>query len=252
MIKKSYKNKRVERVDTLKNLVLSTPDASLSNEPTSGVSSHFYPTPMKKELEENLSEDELESTLRILNKEYREKFSNDNFQDVISTFLKVAMERDYFQKMKDLISSVINANPLFYEDEVDQVVSAYYQRYKESIRNESISPEKDAYIKAYETYKSKIIKVSQYVENDPVYVAKQIVSIIDIMINRMKPESRVNSYIKLYDKLSDINPAELSNKKSPGGAAIGISISLLKNILISRDPFFINVVKQEVLKRIKK
>ena len=68
----------------------------------------------------------------------------------------------------------------------------------------------------------------------------------------MKPESRTGSYKKLYDKLQDIKPAELAAKKSPGGAALGISISLLKNILISRDPFFINVVIQEVLKRLLK
>ena len=252
MIKKSYKNKRNERVKTLKNISLSTPDSSIQNEPTSGVSSHFYPTPMIKELEETFSEEEIEKSLESLNKEYFNKFKKDSYYDVINVFIKLSSDKDYFQKMKDLISIIINSNPLFYEEEVDQVVSAYYAKYKTAIRDGSDHPEKEAYLGAYEAYKDKIVKSAQYVENDPVYVAKQIISIIDIMINRMKPESRVGSYGNLYDKISDINPAELAAKKSPGGAALGISISLLKNILISRDPFFINVVKQEVLKRLKR
>ena len=252
MIKKSYKNKRKERVLTLKNISLNTPDASIQNEPTSGVSSHYYPTPMKKETEENLTQEELDLTLESLNKDYAEYISKDSYYDLLNSFIKISSDKDYFQKMKDLISTIVNANPLFYEEDVDKVVSAYYSKYKESIRNNSDSPEKDAYLKAYETYKQNIIKTAQYVENDPVYVAKQIISIIDIMINRMKPESRTGSYGKLHDKISLINPAELAAKKSPGGAALGISISLLKNVLISRDPFFINVVKQEVLKRLKR
>ena len=58
MNKFSYKNKRVERVKRLKNLTLSTPDESLMNEPTSGVTSYFHPHPITKEEEIESSEEE--------------------------------------------------------------------------------------------------------------------------------------------------------------------------------------------------
>ena len=159
MIKKSYKNKRKERVLTLKNISLNTPDASIQNEPTSGVSSHYYPTPMIKETEENLTDEELESTLSSLSEDYAEAISKDSYYNLLYSFLKISSEKNYFQKMKDLISTIVSANPLFYEEDVDKVVSAYYLKYKESIRNNSMSPEKDAYLKAYETYKQNIIKI---------------------------------------------------------------------------------------------
>jgi hypothetical protein len=157
-----------------------------------------------------------------------------------------------FKSLKDLISSIIDSNPLFYQEELDDLVSLYYSKYKEAILEGKELPEKIAYLYVYSEFKNSLKKTAQYVENDPVYVAKQIVNIIDIMINRMKPESRSKSYDNLRDKLTIINPAELANKKSPGGAAIGISISLFKNMLIARDPFFINVVLEEVLKRLKR
>ena len=250
MNKTSYENKRKKRVKSLKNLTLKTPDESVGNNPTSGITSNFHPHPLMKEEElENLDGDS-KKILEILNSEYESQIGKDSYYDCINILIKNSSNKNYFQEIKDLISSIIDSSPLFYQEDLDSLLSIYHSSYKNAIRNKYDNPEKYAYLDTYSAYKNSLKKIAQYVENDPVYVAKQIVNIIDIMINRMKPESRSKSYINLREKLSKVNPAELAGKKSPGGAAIGISISLVKNMLIARDPFFINVVLDEVLKRL--
>jgi hypothetical protein len=96
----------------------------------------------------------------------------------------------------------------------------------------------------------KIKKESQVLEGTPIYVAEEIVNIIKIMINSMNPESRGKAFVNLKEKISDFNPMEIANKKAPGGAAIGVSLSLIKNILNGKDPYFVNTVLNEVLLRL--
>ena len=83
-------------------------------------------------------------------------------------------------------------------------------------------------------------------ENDPKYVAENIYNIIKVMIMRMPMENRGKSFLNIKEKLKDFNILELNSKKSPGGASIGVSISLLKNILNGRDSFFIRRVLEEL------
>jgi hypothetical protein len=87
-----------------------------------------------------------------------------------------------------------------------------------------------------------MIKRAQVSEDDPRYVAKEIAKVIAIMISRMGYENRPNAYKSIREKIRDLNVIELSNKKSPGGASIGVSVSLIKNILNGRDPYFIRSV----------
>jgi len=84
--------------------------------------------------------------------------------------------------------------------------------------------------------------------HDPKFVAEQIRDIIDVMIGRMKLESQQGSYTNLREKIRYLNVAEISNKKQPGGASIGMSISLIKNILNGRDPYFVKMVMDELTK----
>lgn len=95
-----------------------------------------------------------------------------------------------------------------------------------------------------------LIKEAQLLEQNPVYVAEVLEKIIRIMINRMSPESRQKSIDNVKNRVSGLHAMELSSKKSPGGAAIGASISLVRNILNSRDPYFISIVIQELAKRL--
>jgi hypothetical protein len=99
-------------------------------------------------------------------------------------------------------------------------------------------------------FNSDLEKEAQMLENNAVYVAESLYAIIRIMISSMKPESRSKSFDNIKGKLSGFNVMEISNKKSPGGAAIGVSLGLIKNVLNSKDPYFINVVLSELSSRL--
>ena len=93
-------------------------------------------------------------------------------------------------------------------------------------------------------------KESQMLEQNAVYVAEQLHNMIKIMINNMSPESRMKSFQNVHGKVSLFNVMEIAGKKSPGGAAIGVSLGLVKNVLNGKDPYFINVVLSELLRRL--
>ena len=95
-----------------------------------------------------------------------------------------------------------------------------------------------------------INKSAQILEMNPSYVADQLHKIIKIMLAKISPEKRSNSFKNVADKLSDFNVLEISNKKAPGGAAIGASLGLVKNVLNSKDSYFVNVVLKELIKRL--
>lgn len=93
-------------------------------------------------------------------------------------------------------------------------------------------------------------KESQILEQNPVYVAEELYNMIKVMISRMSPEARMRSYQNVSSKISDFNVTEIANKKAPGGAAIGVSLGLIKNVLNGRDPYFINTVLKELMLRL--
>ena len=95
-----------------------------------------------------------------------------------------------------------------------------------------------------------IKKESQLLEQNPVYVAEQLYNMIKVMISRMPPDARTRSYQNVSSKLDDFNVVEIASKKAPGGAAIGVSLGLIKNVLNGRDPYFINTVLKELMIRL--
>tara|TARA_R110002074_G_scaffold265896_2_gene438106 strand:- start:145 stop:432 length:288 start_codon:yes stop_codon:yes gene_type:complete len=91
-------------------------------------------------------------------------------------------------------------------------------------------------------------KESQYVYENPRYVAQQIKDIVDIMLYKMSLEARNNAYPNILSKLNELNVAELASKKNPGGAAIGVSLSLIKNMMNGKNPAFITQTLDELAK----
>jgi hypothetical protein len=91
-----------------------------------------------------------------------------------------------------------------------------------------------------------MIKEARGFPNNPKFVAEQIRDIIDIMVGRMSQESIARAYPNLRSRISKMPIADMSQKKNPGGASIGVSIGLVKNILNGRDPFFIKAVLDEL------
>lgn len=95
-----------------------------------------------------------------------------------------------------------------------------------------------------------IKKEAQMMEQSPVYVAEQLHAMIKVMISRMSPDARVRSYQNVSSKINQFNVIEIASKRSPGGAAIGVSLGLIKNVLNGRDPYFINTVIKELSLRL--
>lgn len=81
---------------------------------------------------------------------------------------------------------------------------------------------------------------------DPKFVALQIRDIIDVMIGRMSVDAQQRAYPNLRGRIRNLPIASMTAKKNPGGASIGVSIGLVKNILNGRDPFFIKTVIDEL------
>ena len=82
--------------------------------------------------------------------------------------------------------------------------------------------------------------------NNPKLVAEAIKNIIQVMTQRMKIESQFGATQNIKGRIHEINPMIVSQKKNPGGASIGVSISIVKNVLNGRDPYFIHSVLEEL------
>jgi hypothetical protein len=84
--------------------------------------------------------------------------------------------------------------------------------------------------------------------DNPKIVAEKIRDIIDIMVGRMSLESQQRAYPNLRSKFQRFPVGEMAAKRAPGGASIGVSMGLVKNILNGRDPIFIRTVLNELIK----
>lgn len=93
-----------------------------------------------------------------------------------------------------------------------------------------------------------MINKTANIHNNPEIVAKNIKNVIDVLVSRFSPESRIKAYPNLKSKITKLNPLEIQSKRSPGGAAIGVAISLIKNILNGRDGHFITMVISNLLR----
>lgn len=91
-----------------------------------------------------------------------------------------------------------------------------------------------------------MIKEARGFPENPKFVAQQIRDIIDVMIGRMSPGAQRRAYPNLRGRIRNLPVSDITVKKNPGGASIGVSIGLVKNILNGRDPFFIKAVIDEL------
>lgn len=126
-----------------------------------------------------------------------------------------------------------------------------------SVKKKLQKPEKVALQKAVLKFNKKhqiklpkkILKTAAITElGDANQISKYLASIIKLTISRMSKESRPKAIAKLIDKFKNLNILEIANKKMPASAAIGQSISFVKNILFNHDATFVhNVLKNLVI-----
>jgi len=105
-------------------------------------------------------------------------------------------------------------------------------------------------------YKKILHRTEQYFNNgkmiksanldNPIIVAHNIKNIVDTLVSQFSHEAKLRAYPNIKEKISLLNAAELAEKRSPGGAAIGTAINIIKNILKGRDSFFINSVLENL------
>lgn len=196
-----------------------------------------------------------ESLLKDLKSESKKIFKENDFKNFSLIINKISESIDYEKRLKNFIIKVYESDHFDKTNNIKNIVSNYFE-YKKMYINQNKSPlaaSKMAFNKSTESFLSDyelFYKKAQYSENSPVYVAEELAAIIKIMLQRIKPESRLKSMNSIRDKIKDINIPELAGKKSPGGAAIGVTLSLIKNILMARDQFFIDAVLKELVLRL--
>lgn len=152
-------------------------------------------------------------------------------------------KRSSFDKAREIWSnSNFEAN---FKVRIKKSLNAYKIALTNMEPNDAIESALSIYFKSFDDPLENMNKFSQ--QGDfPNKVALKIFDVIGTLFANLKWESRPKSVNNLRDKIGDIDALELSNKKSPGGAVIGTSLALIKNILMSKDTHFINQVLSEL------
>lgn len=172
--------------------------------------------------------------------------SKDESRDLSFIIEKIAENKNYDSRFRDFINKIYDSDNFNKINDIKECVYDFYIEKNKSNEKNAFNFVIDKFSKKYSLF----YKKAQYAENSPVYVAEQMSSIIKIMLQRIKPESRLKSLNSIRDKIKEVNIPELAGKKSPGGAAIGVTLSLIKNILMARDQFFIDAVIKELILRL--
>lgn len=180
--------------------------------------------------------EELESVARSLS------LDGSNYMMKIAAMAIGYDKSSNFDRAKEILSVANRENN--FKKRIQKMSRAYSLALASKNPNEAINDALGVFFSSYNKATS-ISKQAQAV-TDPRFVASKIFEIINIMLSRMKFESRPKSRIRIREKIFDFDAIELSNKKSPGGAAVGVALALIKNILIARDTFFINRVLEEL------
>jgi len=262
--KNAYRNARPERLKFVDSLPFEvTKDYSAENAGKGGFNLQEMAADidgvMPNDIYDNGIDQEqynLKSTLKKLKdlKEDLEDGSEDEliqyagFVDFIIKKMSYEQSEDYLKKFNDLLIKVNNADIADTNDAIKKLAKIFSRTVIIEMSNGSSKHEahKSAYLKI-------LNRANQYLSNDkmiktadpyqnPLIVAQRVKQIIDILVSRFATDARIRSYPNIKSKILKLNPVEIANKKSPGGAAIGVSITLIKNILNGRDPYFIHSV----------
>ena len=194
-------------------------------------------------------EDPLFDTMISLSDELdkQDMFVEANFIDFL---IKKIAEIDYFDKSHEEMSKIYNNDPSNSNKELYNFGKKYLRKYFISLKSGK-TPEQAAEF-AFDHSKTKdgIDKIAQELNNNPIYVADKIVDIIKVLISRMKPESVIGALENIRNKVSELSANSISNKSMTGGASIGTSIAIVKNILNGKDIPFINIVLDQLRKKL--
>lgn len=77
-----------------------------------------------------------------------------------------------------------------------------------------------------------------------------IANIIKFLLQRISLENRNKSTINLRNKILNLDPIEISSKKTPATASLGQSITFIKTVLQGHSAAYISAVLKEVAKNL--
>ncbi len=115
------------------------------------------------------------------------------------------------------------------------------QKEKE-LEDKTLSRTLGIFNKKYKIVLEKPIKTASYRIGDAETVAKYLANIIKFTLTKISPEKRGGSLSKVKNKISKIDPKQLSEKKMPASSAMGQSITFLKHSLFGQDIQYIKSV----------
>ncbi len=132
-----------------------------------------------------------------------------------------------------------------------QFKKVFKELFDQAIIDEVENPEKVAMKGALEyidNVDTNLMKSAAAIEmGDPLQAGEFLATIIKFLMRRISAERRPKSLENLKRKIYGLNEQEISGKKLPSGAALGQSITLLKQILFGHSsPYIRNVLNAVV------
>ena len=91
-----------------------------------------------------------------------------------------------------------------------------------------------------------LLPISKWAQDPVRRTAESILKIINFLLFRVAPKDKARYLQRIKGKILKIPAGQVSLKKLPPTAAIGQSLSLVKNILSGLNPFFVQRVVDEL------
>lgn len=239
MQKKSFNNAPEKELKPVKNLPISNPESD-KNYGNRGYIINFSETDPSIVKEEDLEDfyPELKEKLKAIS-------SSKDIYNFIMLKIASTQSADYSKSLNELISVIKKSDILDSENLIENLILKYNdyisKNVQPSIAFSNIKSIADKYLQ---------LNKKAQMEANPPYVGAQLANIIKIMLSSISIASRPKSYANLRQKINQLNISEMSQKVNKGGAPIGVSISLVKNLLNGKSPHFIAAVLRELNRRI--
>jgi hypothetical protein len=257
-VKNAYKNSKPERKIVLDNIALELgKDTATENAGRNGFNLQEMRADINGRLPDDVYDEEKEKsedysealdTLKELDSLLEEKGLKDYSSFTSLLIQKFAEDADPVRKFNDLLLKINNADMADTNEAIKKITNIFsrtiiieYSKHGDLDRAKE-SAYKKVFNRANQYLSSEKMTKSAQVYENPAIVAEKIKDIISVLISRFSVEAKTRAFPNLKNRVMKMNPSELASKKSPGGAAIGVSISLIKNILNGRDPHFIRLV----------
>lgn len=139
------------------------------------------------------------------------------------------------------------------KDVVRQFQEVFKKNFDAALDDNLENPEKIALLAAIKETKQtvknaaldRMIKTAEIMTNlgDPAIAGRYIADIVRFLMSRADPKLMSN----LRSKISKLNSADIASKEMTEGAAIGQSITFVKNILMGQNPAYVSRVLYNVL-----